>query len=90
MCSSHRFGDKGDLPGDGKVTQPGIERRDGTSHAVCCSAGENKTRVQLPLHVAPTPPGSGVFFSLFIECVTKIWGQFAANLDNSILGFRSN
>lgn len=76
-CAHHiGSGIKGDLPGEGKVTQLGMERREGTSQAGCYSAGENKTWVQLPLHVAPTPPGSGVFFCLFTVCITKIWSQF--------------
>lgn len=43
---------------------------------------ENKSRAQFFLHVAPTPPGSGVLSSLFTQCVdaalAAILGQFAA------------
>lgn len=59
MCSSHRFGIKGDPPGEGKVTQAWRAEKGQAIQGV--SVRENKTF----LHVAATPPGSGVFLSLF-------------------------
>lgn len=92
MCSSHRFGIKGDPSGEGNVTQAWKGEKGRAIQGV--SIRENKTRVQFPLHVAPTPPGSGVFFSplgMFTECIsnafTRIWGQFAPNSVNSLSGF---
>lgn len=80
MCSSHRFRIKGDPPGEVNGSSS-VERREGTSHPQI-GVRENKSWVQFFLHVDPTPPGSGVFFSLFTECVdpafTTIPGQFAA------------
>lgn len=57
MCSSHRFGIKGDLPGKGVVTQVWKGEKGRAIQGI--SVKENKTLVQFPLHVAHTPPGSG-------------------------------
>lgn len=80
MCSSHRFRIKGDPPGEGTAAQAWKGEKGRVTRGV--GVRENKSRVQFFPHVAPTPPGSGVFFSLFTECVdaafTTIPGQFAA------------
>lgn len=68
MCSSLRFGIKGDLPGEGMVTQVCWKGEKGRA-IQGVSVKENKTSVQFPLHVAHTPPSSGVFSPLFWECL---------------------
>lgn len=80
MCSSHRFRIKGDPPGEGTAAQAWKGEKGQVIQGV--GVRENKSWVQFFLHVPPTPRGSGVFFSLFTECVdaafTTIPGQFAA------------
>ena len=41
------------------------------------SVKENKTFVQFPLHVAHTPPGSGVFSPLLWECLPSASAQLS-------------
>lgn len=86
-CAHHTgFRIKGDPLGQGMVTQAWKGEKGQTIQGA--SVWENKTWVQFFLHVAPTPPGSGVFFSLFTEFVsvasTTIWGKFAASSVTSI------
>lgn len=81
-CAHHiGFRIKGDPLGQGMVTQAWKGEKGRTIQGA--SVRENKTWVQFFLHVAPTPPGSGVFFPLFTESVsvafTTIWGKFAAS-----------
>lgn len=68
MCSSLRFGIKGDLPGEGMVTQACWKGEKGQA-IQGVSVKENNTSVQFPLHVAYTPPGSGVFSPLLWKCL---------------------
>lgn len=68
MCSSRRVRIKGDPLAEGKVTQAWKGEKGRLIQGG--SVEENKTWVQFFLHVAPTPPGSGVLGSLFTECVS--------------------
>lgn len=66
--------------GEGTVTQAWKGEKGRVIRGV--GVRENKSQAQFFLHVAPTPPGSGVFSSLFTQCVAAalaaIPGQFAA------------
>lgn len=66
VCSSRRVGIKGAPQGEGKVSQAWKGEKGRLIQGD--SLEENKTRVQHFLHVAPTPPGSGVLGSLFTVC----------------------
>lgn len=68
MCSSCRVRIKGDPLAEGKVTQAWKGEKGRLIQGD--SVEENKTWVQFFLHVAPTPPGSGVLGSLFTKCVS--------------------
>lgn len=66
VCSSCRVGIKGEPQGEGKVSQAWKGEKGRLIQGD--SFEENKTPVQYFLHVAPTPPGSGVLGSLFTVC----------------------
>lgn len=68
-CAHHiGFRIKGDPLGQGMVTQAWKGEKGRTIQRA--SVRENKTWIQFFLHVAPTPPGSGVFFPLLTVCVS--------------------
>lgn len=69
--SPRRVRIKGDPLAEGKVSQAWKGEKGRLIQG--SSVEENKTWVQFFLHVAPTPPGSGVLGSLFTKCVSTAY-----------------